>query len=348
MSAAEREREYAVHAARKEERVRQLLDERELAHLFRGMERCPIACGYRAHAVIRVEHTGAEAQLLGVDPLRGKVPLAESLWVLPEAAREQVRCIAGVLERTDSLPLITAFELLLEHGSERTHLSLAVPRSVGATLEPLCRQILDETPELLGIAVPSQRLDLGEPYLRHRLRGTTVLAHHRAFFQSNLRLVPRLVEEIQSGFDAPGSIVDLYCGVGLHSILAATPAAGIAGADTNRWAIESAWRNAKLHGLAGARYHRLSAQEFAVEHRFRSPAVVVFVNPSRGGCEPGVPEAVARWQPERICLISCSLDSHLRDLRSFLRKGYRPLGVRSFDMFPFSPFVESVSFLEPT
>ncbi|MFL5539772.1 MAG: hypothetical protein ACJ8J0_12305, partial [Longimicrobiaceae bacterium] len=72
---------------------------------------------------------------------------------------------------------------------------------------------------------------------------------------------------------------------------------------------------------------------------------VVYVNPSRYGCAPGVAERVAAWRPEAVCLVSCSIDSHVRDLGSFARAGYRPEPFECFDMFPFSPFVESVTVL---
>jgi tRNA/tmRNA/rRNA uracil-C5-methylase (TrmA/RlmC/RlmD family) len=45
--------------------------------------------------------------------------------------------------------------------------------------------------------------------------------------------------------------------------------------------------------------------------------------------------------------VSCSIESHARDLASFVRAGYRPRPFESFDMFPFSPFVESVTELRP-
>ena len=72
---------------------------------------------------------------------------------------------------------------------------------------------------------------------------------------------------------------------------------------------------------------------------------LVFVNPSRHGCAPGVVERLAAWRPETVCLVSCSIESHASDLGSFALAGYRAEPFECFDMFPFTPFVESVTVL---
>lgn len=334
--------EYALHLAAKEDRVRSLLAAHGLEGTFGGIVPCPVEDGFRGHASFRVGGGDGDHRVLGLDPRRGRAPLEETLWVLPGEARPTVLAVRDVLLGSGLARRVHGFDLRLEHGGLRAHLGISTPRDGAVSLEPLCRALLDGVPGLLGVSVPAQGIEAGETWLRNRLGGKTVLAHHGAFFQSNLRLVPAMVAEVQRPLRAPASVVDLYCGVGLHSLLAAAPETRVAGADNNRRAIESAHRNTALHGLAGAGYVRESAESFAAARRFDAPDVV-FVNPSRFGCGPGVPEAVARWRPAAVCLVSCSVDSHLRDTLAFLRAGYRPAEVRCFDMFAFSEFLESVS-----
>src|SRR5262249_27574813 len=161
-------------------------------------------------------------------------------------------------------------------------LSLAAERG-SASLDAFCRALLDESPDLLGIAVPSQSIELGETHLRHELLGKTVLAHHLAFFQTNRWLTPELAAAAREAAADPSRIVALSCGVGLPSLLAAAPESHVLGVDTTRWAIESAERNAALHGLAHARYERIPAERLAGRSEVERPSIV-FVNPSRYGC----------------------------------------------------------------
>ena len=337
--------EYALHLAAKEALVRALLAAHGLGDRYRGMAPCPVERGYRTQASSRAEH-GAAHTLAGVDPRVGRVALADSLWVLPEPARPTALRIHELLVRERMLPPVAGFDLRLEHGSLRAHLTLSIPRDCAVPVDALCARLMDEVPELLGVSAPGAGVELGDAYLRNVLLGKPVLAHCRAFFQTNAHVTPLLCEEVQRSIDSPASIVDLYCGVGMHSLLAARPETVARGADNNTWAIESAARNVALHGLEDAEYHRVSAERYCAEQDFASPAVV-FVNPSRFGCEPGIAEAVARWRPESVCLVSCSIDSHVRDTLAFIAAGYQPEAATCFDMFPFSDYLESVTHFSP-
>lgn len=334
--------EYDLSAAAKEARIAALLDEAGLHGLFRGMRRCPVERGYRMRASFYRAADGSGP--VGVDPRHGRVPLEQSLWVTPEHARPLVRDVGRRIAAAQGQARITGFEVRLEFGSGRAHLTLAVERDA-PRLDGFCAELIAEVEGVFGVAVPSQRLEAGETEHRHELLGKTILAHHRAFFQTNRWLTADLAAAARDAAADPSRIVDLYCGVGLHSVVAATPESAIVGVDTNSWAIDSARGNAALHGLGHARFDRLPVEKLA-DGAVGRPSVV-FVNPSRFGCAPGLAERIAGWRPGAVCLVSCSIQSHARDLASFVRAGYRPRPFESFDMFPFSDFVESVTELRP-
>ncbi|MBV9108981.1 MAG: hypothetical protein JO306_06220 [Gemmatimonadetes bacterium] len=343
---AELAAEYAAHADAKEARIARVLDEHGLGGLFGDLRRCPVEDGYRMRASFYAGPDGdGVRRVVGVDPRHGRVPLEASLWVMPSAARPRIR---GIGERIAAMPAeagVTGFEVRLEFGTGRAHLTLAVERG-SPSLIGFCEELGSAFPGMIGIAIPSQRFDYGDDILRHEVLGKTILTHHLAFFQTNRWLTGDLAAAAQAAAKDPSRIVDLYCGVGLHSILAAAPESVVLGVDTNPWAIESAERNAGLHGLVHARYERTPAERLRGRAEVDRPSIV-FVNPSRYGCAPDVPARVAGWRPEAICLVSCSIDSHARDLAGFVRAGYAPGPFESFDMFPFSDFVESVTELRP-
>jgi hypothetical protein len=337
--------DYARHAAEKEARIAGLLEAAGLGGLFAGLRRCPVELGYRAQASFYVDRSRGGAAVLGVDPRRGRVPVDEALWVVPDFARERVRAAAERVAAEPAASGVTGFDARLEYGGGRAHLGLFVERTASGDLGPLCADLL-ALPGVLGVAAVSHGVEMGETELRHQLLGKTVLAHHRAFFQTNARLTPELAAATHAAAADPSSILDLYCGVGPHSILAAAPESRVLGLETNRHSIESARRNAALHGLAHARYEREPVERL-IGGAAPEPPSIAYVNPSRFGCAPGLPAAVARWRPAAVCLISCSADSHVRDTLAFMAAGYRPMPFGSFDMFPFSPFAESVTVFHP-
>ena len=332
--------EYAASAAAKEARIAGVLAEAGLDGLFLGMRRCPVERGYRMRASF-YRAAGGDGPV-GVDPRRGRVPLDDSLWVMPEHARPLVREVGRRIAQVQNEMRVTGFEVRLEFGSQRAHVTLSVERGAGR-MDALCDELIAGVPGVFGVAVPSQAIEAGETEHRHVLLGKTILAHHRAFFQTNRWLTEDLAAAARGAATDPSRIVDLYCGVGLHAIVAASPESHVIGVDTNGWAIDSARRNAELHDLADARFERLPVER--LDLGAEGPPSVVFVNPSRFGCAPGLVERIAAWRPDAVCLVSCSIESHARDLASFVRAGYRPRPFESFDMFPFSPFVESVTVL---
>jgi hypothetical protein len=336
---------YARDAAAKEARIAAVLEDAGCGEAFRGMRRTPVERGYRMRASVYLGRDAPnDATARGVDPRHGRMPLADTLWVLPEAARPRVREVAERLAATPRDAGATGFEVRLEFGTLRAHVTVAAERGSAGRLDDFCGALLDGVDGVLGVAVPSQGIEAGETHLRHALLGTTILSHHLAFFQTNLWLTPELAAAARAAAADPSRIVDLYCGVGLHSVLAAAPSSAIVGVDTNRWAIESALRNAELHGLSRARFERIPVERLVGRPETERPSVV-YVNPSRYGCAPGVAERVAAWRPDAVCLVSCSIASHARDLGAFARAAYRPEPFECFDMFPFSEFVESVTVL---
>jgi 23S rRNA (uracil1939-C5)-methyltransferase len=266
--------------------------------------------------------------------------------VLPEEVRPLAREAARRLASVPAGAGATGLEMRLEFGSLRAHLTVGARRGAEERLDDFAAAWLAELPGVLGVAVPSQVLLAGESHLAHVLLDTTLLAHHLAFFQTNRALTPALAEAACRAARNPASIVDLYCGVGLHSLLAAGPETRVLGVDTNRWAIESALRNVELHRLPHARFERIAVERLVGRAEVEAPSLV-YVNPSRQGCAPGVVRHLCDWRPERVCLVSCSIESHARDLATFREAGYRAEPFECFDMFPFSPFVESVTVLNP-
>jgi tRNA/tmRNA/rRNA uracil-C5-methylase (TrmA/RlmC/RlmD family) len=345
---------YAAHAAAKEAALRALLADAGMDALYRGLVPSPVAEGWRTQLSFRVQRRAEGGpRLHGVDPLRGNVAVEEAMWVAPVAARPTLLAVAAALAPLAAEGVATGFDARLEHGSLRPFVSVHVPRDVDADGARRAAEAVAALsvarPEMVGIAVPSLSLRLGGEWLENVVLGRTVLAPPLSFFQTNAHVTPLLAAEAKSGGEDARTLVDLYCGVGLHSVLATAGRERemrVVGADSARQGIEGARRNAALHGM-DADYRRETAESFAGSAGLERPDRVV-VNPSRFGCGPGVARGIGRWRASQVCLVSCSPESHVRDVQALAAEGYRPLGVRGFDMFPFTDgFVECVTHFDP-
>jgi tRNA/tmRNA/rRNA uracil-C5-methylase (TrmA/RlmC/RlmD family) len=307
----------------------------------------PVQDGYRSRVKFKIFRRGKDAAVYGTDPVQGEVPLKRVLWLLPEWGQEVARKVTQVLLPQHSVYEVDGFEIQLTHGRELAHVTLSVKKTRKDPYLTLASALLEHVPGLVGVAVPSQKMDAGELFLSHRILDLEVRAHHAAFFQSNLLLLPELLNTVEGWLDGRDcrDIKDLYCGVGLFTLFAGTEHSHILGVDSSRYAVESARKNAAAFGFSRSAYICSSVEKFVNEVEF-GVEDLIFIDPPRSGCPSSVISAVAGRRPRNIYLVSCSFDSHVRDLKQWQEQGYRVVSLAAFDMFPFTEFLETVTLLD--
>ncbi len=130
----------------------------------------------------------------------------------------------------------------------------------------------------------------------------------------------------------PGqTIVDAYCGVGLHARRFAAAGARVTGIELDP------------HAAAEAARAGINVIEATVEAALPDalPADLVILNPPRGGIELPVVQALLAAPPSRIIYVSCDPATLARDIAR-LRDAYSVGAVRCFDLFPQTTHVETV------
>ena len=210
-------------------------------------------------------------------------------------------------------------------------LRAAVPgiRAVSANLQPEHKAVLEGDVEI----------ELSDEHrLPMRLGPVTLQLGNRSFFQTNTpvtrALYARASEWVLDG--EPGSVWDLFCGVGGFALHAAERARArevnvsldIVGVEVSEDAIEGAQLAAAAAGV-DARFVAGDATQMAA----RGEAIpdVVIVNPPRRGIT-----SLAAWLndsgAERIIYSSCNPKTLQLDIEAMPR--YRPARAQLFDMFP--------------
>jgi len=342
---------YFSHLQEKTKIMQSLLEESVCANLCRSIVPSPLDDGYRNRAKFKIFGAGEDLVFRGTDPVLGDVPFEESLWILPEWGRT-IAGRTGDFFRYEPFGChVDGFELQLSHGRREAHLTLSVKADVRGDFDGLVKTMLEEITGLVGIAIPSKKIEGGERFLRHRLLGMDVFAHFAAFFQSNLHLTPELVQTVGSFFEGNRfcHLDDLYCGVGLFSLFLGNYAEEIIGVDSSKRAVESARLNAEKLDLRHARFINTSVDSH-IEDQFEKKSCIggglVLLNPPRSGVSLPVIEAVASYGVESVGLVSCSLETHVRDLFYWKKAGYAIESLTAFDMFPFSDFIETATLLK--
>jgi len=140
-----------------------------------------------------------------------------------------------------------------------------------------------------------------------------------------------------------GPILDLYCGVGALTLLAAKRGHKVLGVELDREAIELAKKSAKENGL-DAEFQAKPCEQIA--KRDIQGFDQWIVNPPRTGLSTQVVEIIMRQKPKRVVYISCNPATLARDTKAFYENGYKIKKGQVYDMFAETTHLETVLYFE--
>lgn len=187
--------------------------------------------------------------------------------------------------------------------------------------------------------------------LTMRLNGIAMHLRPQSFFQTNTEVAAALYRQAQDWVAEldPGSVWDLYCGVGGFALHCAVSREGhatgrtVVGIEASTEAIASATLSAHDARLAGVTFAAGDATAFAVGGTGAAPDLVV-VNPPRRGIGPELCTWMEQSTVQHVIYSSCHSGSLARDLAAM--PSFRPRRARVLDMFPQTSHYEVVTLLE--
>ena len=164
------------------------------------------------------------------------------------------------------------------------------------------------------------------------------------FFQNNPFILPEMVEHVTREASVEGArfLVDVYCGVGVFALSAATYFEQVAGVEISEPAVRWAQANAKIGSIANVRFVIGKAEAIFKGLKFQPEATAVVIDPPRKGCDESFRQQLMQFRPARIVYVSCDPATQARDLKTFVESGYTITRIQPFDLFPHTRHIESV------
>ena len=156
------------------------------------------------------------------------------------------------------------------------------------------------------------------------------------FLQVNRKAASLLEDYVMgvAGDVAGRTVVDAYCGVGLHARRLARAGAKVTGIELDPLAIEEA----NAANIPNATFVCGRAEE---EMPHYLPADFAIVNPPRAGLHEDATRALAVKPAQRVVYVSCNPATLARDLNR-MSEVYEIKSIRCFDLFPQTAHVETV------
>lgn len=167
------------------------------------------------------------------------------------------------------------------------------------------------------------------------IMGKTLPVSNSVFFQSNLSLLPEMIDYIVSLVQGE-NVMDLFSGIGTFSAFLEDHHKVIA--------VER-----DPHCLALARMHLKSTEFFTrsvEDFKFTKWAQTIIVDPPRTGLDKKVPAQLGKLGASRIIYASCDSVTFARDAALFSELGYALTSSRIFDFYPQTSHMESVNVLD--
>ena len=191
----------------------------------------------------------------------------------------------------------------------------------------------------------------GKGYIEDVLCGCRFRLSAESFYQINPVQTEKLYKAaIKMGnITNKDTVIDAYCGIGTIGISVASHAGRVIGVELNSQAVKDAQVNAGINNIKNIEFINKDAGEFLIEYaQAKGKADVVIMDPPRSGSTPEFIRSVLKMKPRKVVYISCDPSTQVRDVRLFMRGGYKVDSCAGYDLFPHTKHIETIVGLSVT
>ncbi|HYW72952.1 MAG TPA: class I SAM-dependent RNA methyltransferase [Pyrinomonadaceae bacterium] len=176
------------------------------------------------------------------------------------------------------------------------------------------------------------------------IAGETYRANAESFFQTNVELLPKLIE-LAIGAERGETALELYSGIGLFTLPLARRFRLVTAVEYDADAADFGKKNLRNAGLTNVTVERADVGNWLAWNQLNPKLAsldFILLDPPRTGAESRVIDGILRLKPKRICYVSCDPATLARDLRKLIAGGYSLDSIVAFDMFPQTHHVETI------
>ncbi len=315
----------------------------------------PVPLHYRNKITLQWEQKGEKAVLGFYRPGTRDLVEVRSCYLAASPLHE---ALAGLPDLLHGLPLPARAQkskkqVTLRYSCAQDEIMLAffLPEEAGQALLQRLPALQERIPRLASAWHLAEHRSVhlaGKTRLQERLLGCTFSLGPRSFFQVNPRQAARLFQEVRNRlpYGTPlAGLVDLHCGTGVMTLLAADRSARVFGIDTSGSAIADARKNARINRIPHAAFFQGTAEEVLPRLLKKAPIEAALLNPPRQGCPERLLHTLAEAKIPSLIYVSCNPATLSRDLQRLTARGYTAEAVQPVDMFPQTPHVETLATL---
>lgn len=182
----------------------------------------------------------------------------------------------------------------------------------------------------------------GDKYLQFNFCGVNVGLHPASFLQVNLGIAEKMYKKANEMLEinAGTTVLDLYCGIGITSVLFGKSAKNVLAIEENPKAINNAIYIAKNNNVNNIKFVADKCEN-CINLISNNDDLVAFVDPARNGMESALVEHLKKLNLRKMVYMSCNPETALRDIKILLADNkYKVATIIPWDMFPFTKHIE--------
>ncbi|MBP7634820.1 class I SAM-dependent RNA methyltransferase [Candidatus Ozemobacteraceae bacterium] len=159
----------------------------------------------------------------------------------------------------------------------------------------------------------------------------------RSFFQNNLEGAEAIFYTLISIYEATqqrGKFLDLYCGVGIQTVLLESRFDEVVGVECNEDSYQDALKNQKVRNPSRSRFYCKKVESIFGSPLTKGSLAAIHLNPPRTGLSQRVMRGLMGVKPRMMSYLSCNPMTFKRDAQAIMQMGYQLEQVYAFDLFP--------------
>ena len=167
-----------------------------------------------------------------------------------------------------------------------------------------------------------------------------------SFFQNNLEGAEAILHTLISLYQAyqhKGKLLDLYCGCGTQTFLLESLFEEVYGVESNISSYQDALAFQKTRPSSRAKFICRKAETIFNTPMTKGVIAALHLNPPRTGISQRVMRGLSGIKPRIITYLSCNPTTFKRDAKAIRQMGYKLESVYSFDLFPGTFHMETLS-----
>jgi len=187
----------------------------------------------------------------------------------------------------------------------------------------------------------------GEEYIREKIDSISFLISPESFFQPNTQMTHIIYRETKEEMKLTSDeyVLDLCCGSGGIGLYIAKDVKFVYAIDIDINSTKILEENLKINDLKNLEVITGDVRKilpFVKRNNFD----FAICDPPRSGMSKKAIRRVCEKDVKKIVFFSCKIETGVENLKEFLKCGYKVKKVIPYDMFPHTPHMEVIFFLE--